>query len=170
MKAVAIFFRIFFFFTGAAIGALMLLLALASYGSTAELKNWEKTTAQVLSSDIRTSSMRGKKKYCPDIAVSYDFHGSRHQSELQIKDGPCSASSASIENLASRYSSGQQIEVFVNPKDPSEVKASDYSRSPLFYVFLVLGILSFLAAFAFLFAKANPAVKRDAPQAARPLP
>ncbi len=170
MKAIAIFIRIFGFFTAAATGVLMLALALASYGSTAELKDWEKTTAQVLSVEVKTSSMRGKNKYCPAIKVGYDYLGARHQSELQIKDGPCSAFSASIENLVSKYSSGQRVEVFVNPKDPGEVKASNYSRSLLFYVFLVIGILSFPAAFWVLFAKANPAVKRDAPQAARPLP
>lgn len=170
MKAAAITIRIFGFLTGATLGVLMLLLALASYGSTAELKNWKRTTAQVLSSDVRTSVFKGRNKYCPAITVSYDFLGGRHQSDLQIKDGPCSASYASIENLVSKYSSGQTIEVFVNPKDPNEAKASDFSRSPLFYVFLVLGVLSFPAAFWVLFAKANPAVKRDAPQASRPLP
>lgn len=170
MKLFGIFFRLFGFFTAAAAGLLMLALAILSWGSTHGLESWEKKTAVVVSSAVsKTKHVKGAS-YCPDISVSYDYSGTHHQSKLQMKDLPCSPLTISPTRLVAEYPVGKNIEILVNPKRPTQVKAKDYSRSPMFYIFLVLGGVLILLAFKVLFASANKQVKRDAPQAARPLP
>lgn len=170
MKLIGILFRLFGFFTAAAAGLLMIALASLSWSSTYGLESWEKKTAVVVSSAVsKTKHVKGAS-YCPDIVVSYNYSGSHHQSKLQMKDLPCSPLAAAPNRLIAEYPIGKIVEVLVDPKNPIQVKANDYSRSPMFYMVLVLGAVLVLLAFIVLFAPANKQVKRDAPQTARPLP
>ena len=165
-----LFGRLFAFFTAAAAGLLMLALALLSYASTSGLGSWEKKTAVVVSSGVSKAKHVKGASYCPDIVVSYDYSGNHHQSKLQIKDMPCSPLAFAPNKIIAGYQVGKTTEILVNPKNPIEAKANNYSRSPLFYMFLVLGLILISLALYVLFLPANKAVKRDAPQAARPLP
>ena len=155
MKLVGIFFRLFGFFTAAAAGLLMLALAILSWDSTYGLGSWEKKTAVVVSSAVSKMKHVKGASYCPDIFVSYDFSGNHHQSKLQMKDLPCSPLAVSPTRLVAEYPVGKIIEILVDPKNPAQVKANDYSRSLMFYIFLVLGGVLILLAFKVLFASAN---------------
>lgn len=149
---------------------LCLVVAYSDYEKVKDLKAWQLTKATVVSATIKQERRSKGTAYCPDVNVEFVLSGVQHGSTLQISQAPCNLSSLAANKTASAYSIGNAIDVYVNPSKPSEVRLATYSLSWIFYLTSIVGALSLIAAFVLPFMRANPAVKRVAPQAARPLP
>ena len=161
--------RIFAFLVGIAAALLMLITGFIGYGH-GNVTGWQKINATVIASNLeRSDAVRGGT-FCPAIMVGYRFQEKQHQSRLQTKSLPCSPVKSAANRIVAKYYPGLAVEIFIDPKKPYQAVTGDYRISPMVYVSAIIGAFAFVAAFFALFYRANWSVKRDAPQAARPLP
>lgn len=126
------------------VGLLCSLVALSSYKNVKELKSWTKTRVDVLSAVVKEERRSKGIAYCPQIDVGFELLGQQHTSKLQISEGPCSPLQHVAARTAEAYGPGKTLEAYVNPQKPSEVRLATYSASWVFYLTLVVGVLSFV--------------------------
>lgn len=126
------------------VGLLCSLVAFSSYKNVKELKAWTKMGVAVVSSVVQEERRSKGITYCPQINVGFELLGEQHTSKLQISEGPCSPLQQVAARTAEAYAPGKTLEAYVNPQKPSEVRLATYSLDWVFYLTLVVGVLSFV--------------------------
>ena len=127
---------------------LMLLVLLMSgwiayhdYEGVNELKVWHPATATVKSTSItRHPRSKGGWSYCPRVKVQYEFRGWQYTSNLIARCPPVKSAAMTANE---RFPKGLKVNIFINPKRPTEAKHESYSLGITFYGTLLLSCIGF---------------------------
>jgi len=118
------------------------------------MKTWPTVTAKVVSSEVdtyRDTSLSTKvipaeTKYTPNIFCDYTFEGKIFQ-KVRLGNVPSGSSRSRAERIVAQYTPGSEIEIFIHPKEPSDIVLL---RETAYFprIFVALGSIVFLIGLA----------------------
>jgi cystathionine beta-lyase/cystathionine gamma-synthase len=115
-------------------------LIYTSYEDVNELKDWRHGIAIVESTSIKKQFISRRTTYCPRVKVHYSFQGWQYTSTLIARCPPIKTAAMTANN---RFPKGSKVNIFINPKKPTEIKHESYSLDMNFYGPLLLFFISF---------------------------
>lgn len=147
-----VFLIIFGLFFAVLSGLMIKPLLVTPLQQTRDAQNWQAVPAVVESSKVRSHSDDDGTTYSVYIAYCYEIHGKKHYGDRYTFMGGSSSGYDSKAEIVRQHPQGSEINVYVNPSDPSEsVIRRDYSKSLLFglipLVFFMIGIAVMIAGF-----------------------
>jgi hypothetical protein len=79
-------------------------------------RRWPRVTGQVQKVVVETQSSNERDKFSARVDYHYVFQGARHRGRRYL--GVSTTSRANAEDYARSYAAGQQVEVFVDDRNP----------------------------------------------------
>ena len=128
-------------------GLLASILGFISRQKLADSKTWPKTTGEIIRSSIKYDYNSNRNIVRPDVAYEYTVEGVKYVS-TQLSLVEVNASFAEpAERKAEKYSSGQIVDVYYNPKKPSEavLNLQDPTHGALPWLIVVVGVILVVA-------------------------
>lgn len=136
--------------------------AYASYKKVSDMSAWLESRAVVKSVNIDSKHRSKGTAYCPLVIVSYSYNAIQFSSNLDINEYPCSPKELNIKKLLESLKIGENIDVFINPSNPEEVRLYSYSLGGIFYLLVGCTVAILIAFFIFLLTPANKLRQRTA--------
>lgn len=113
----------------------------------ANSKTWPKTTGNIIRSSIKYDRCNYQTVACPDVAYEYTVEGVKYVSTQLALIEVNGSFAEPAESKAGKYSRGQIVDVYYNPKKPGDAVLSlqDPTHGALPWVIIIVGIIALMA-------------------------
>lgn len=125
----------------------MSVLGVALRRKLADSKTWPKTTGEIVRCSIRYERSNRQSVVCPDVAYKYTVEGVEYVSTRLALVEINTSSEELAEGKAAKYSRGQLVDVYYNPKKPdfAVLTVGDSTQGKFPFGMIIVGVVAIIA-------------------------